>query len=242
MPRRLTDIEIAARIVPTMVRWPAPEVAKTVAWDRLRDGVAALRGLVGVVDSSCLQAEQDQDLSPDGIARRRAALGRQALNELEQFKPFQIAERAVTENIQFLEQRMIDLPKPPTNIADVALAQEIRAYVRSQKSPIDVAAKSISDPRILGAILNAPPFLSGLTDAEFNLVKERARTALHPEQAQMQQWLTKALQELREGIAATKRTLLERCQINAEEDGQSRSTRQPLSGGASAATKTATAA
>ena len=29
MIRRLTDIEIAARVVPTMVRWPSSEVAKT---------------------------------------------------------------------------------------------------------------------------------------------------------------------------------------------------------------------
>ena len=33
------------------------------------------------------------------------------------------------------------------------------------------------------------------------------------DQPQMQQSLTKALNELREGVAATKRVLLERCQI-----------------------------
>ena len=31
--------------------------------------------------------------------------------------------------------------------------------------------KSLSDPRMLGAILNAPAFLSGLTEAEFNVVR-----------------------------------------------------------------------
>ncbi|MCK1354641.1 hypothetical protein IVB56_27225 [Bradyrhizobium sp. CW7] len=34
MSKRLTDIEIAARIVPTMLRWPSE--AKTIAWDKLR--------------------------------------------------------------------------------------------------------------------------------------------------------------------------------------------------------------
>ena len=58
------------------------------------------------------------------------------------------------------------------------------------------------DPRILGALLKAPSCLSGLSDMEFNVVRERACAALHPELAQMQQWLTKALEELREGIAA----------------------------------------
>jgi hypothetical protein len=101
-------------------------------------------------------------------------------------------------------------------LADVALAQEIRQYVRGQKSPIDVAVKSMSDPRILSAILNAPASLSGLSDAEFKLVRERARAALHPEQVKMQQQLTKALDELRAGVAATQRMLLERCEMHEE--------------------------
>jgi hypothetical protein len=93
------------------------------------------------------------------------------------------------------------------------LAQEIRQYISDQKSPIDFAAKSMTDPRVLSAILNAPAFLSGLSDTEWKLVRERARTALHPEQAQMQEWLMKARDELREGVEATKRMLLERCEM-----------------------------
>jgi hypothetical protein len=61
---------------------------------------------------------------------------------------------------------LADLPKPPTQIADVALAQEIRQHVRGQKSPLDFAVKSISDARVVGAVLNAPPFLSGLSETE----------------------------------------------------------------------------
>lgn len=223
MTRRLTVTELAARVVPTAIRWPSREVGKTIAWQRLHDAVEALRGLVRVVDDGCIQAEQDQDLSSDGIARRRKALAHQALSELEQFKPFQIAERAVTENIDYLENKMVDLPKPPNNVADVALAQEVRQYIRGQRSPIDVAAKSVSDPRILGAVLNAPAFLSGLTDTEFNLVRERARTALHPEQAEMQKQLAKSLDDLRGGLEAARRLVRERCQM-----GEDDSIRKPL--------------
>lgn len=42
MAKRLTEIEIATRIVPTMLRWPAE--AKAIAWDKLRGCVEALRG------------------------------------------------------------------------------------------------------------------------------------------------------------------------------------------------------
>ncbi len=78
---------------------------------------------------------------------------------------------------------MVDLPQPRTNVADVALAPEIRQHVRSEKSPIDVAVKSISEPRVGCAILNVPAFLSGLSDTKFNLIRERARTAPDPERA-----------------------------------------------------------
>jgi hypothetical protein len=43
---------------------------------------------------------------------------------------------------------------------------------------------------------------------------DRARKSLHPAQAEMQELLRKALDDLQEGVAATKRAVLERCQLN----------------------------
>jgi hypothetical protein len=48
------------------------------------------------------------------------------LTELANFKPLQAAEKVTLDNIDYLEKKLIDLPQPPTNIADVALAQDIR--------------------------------------------------------------------------------------------------------------------
>lgn len=115
-----------------------------------------------------------------------------------------------------LEKKMTDLPQSPTAVADVMLAQEIRQHIRRQKSRIDVAIKSMSDPRMLGAILTAPACLSGLSDNEWNVVRERARAALHPEQAEMQKQLAKALQDLRGGVEAARRMVRERCQMSQD--------------------------
>ena len=235
---RLTDNEIQTCVVATRIRWP--ETGTTIAWSRLHDCVDALHGLVNTVDLHCVEAEQNRDFSAAGIMRRRTELGRQALTELAKFKPLQAAEKATADNLDHLEKKMVDLPQPPTNVADVALAQEIRSYVARQKSPIDVAVKSMSDPRILSSILNAPAFLSGLSDTEFKVVRERARAALHPEQVQMQQQLTKARDELRAGIAAAKRMLLERCEIR-NDDGQLNSINEPLPRGALTGVKSAVA-
>jgi hypothetical protein len=46
-----------------------------------------------------------------------------------------------------------------------------------------------------------------LNDAEWNAVRERARTALRPQQKEVQQQLAKARDDLRGGVEAAKRPL-----------------------------------
>jgi hypothetical protein len=50
-------------------------------------------------------------------------------------------------------------------------------------------------------------------------VRVRAKT-LHPDETEMQKYLTAALNRVREGVAATKRTLLERCEMREDSEGQ----------------------
>ncbi len=142
MPQqKLSDIQIAARIVPTHLRWP--ERGTTNAWTKAHDCVDALKDLIRDVDVSCVEAEQNPDLSASAIARRRAELGDQTLSKLVNFRSFEVAEKAMTESIDALER--------------------------------------LSD--------------------------------LDPGQALMHQKLMTALKDLREGIEATRRMLLERCKM-----------------------------
>jgi hypothetical protein len=115
----------------------------------------------------------------------------------------------VISDIALLEARMTQIPPAPTNIADVMLSAEIRAHVARQASPIEFALKSVSDARVLGALIHAPAALSGLTDDQLALVRGWAREALHPEQTALQKKLTSALGELKKGLGATKRMIFE---------------------------------
>jgi hypothetical protein len=54
MAERLNNIEIAARIQPTLLRWPAPEIAKAIALDKLREAADSLRALMRLVDDGCI--------------------------------------------------------------------------------------------------------------------------------------------------------------------------------------------
>jgi hypothetical protein len=139
--KRVTDTAIAVRIVPRRLRWSPP--GTDIAWAKAHDCVDALQNHVRKVDLGCLEAEQDRKSLASGIARRRTEVCDKAMAELVNFRPFQIAERVVTDKIDLLERR----------------------------------------------------------------------TGVDAQQAQMQQNLTKALADLREGVEATKRMVLERCKM-----------------------------
>jgi hypothetical protein len=145
---------------------------------------------------------------------------KQAIAELRNFAQLRSAEKWAGEDLKALEKAMDTLPTPPTTVADVALAEEIRRHIASRPSPIDFVTKSINDTRVLGAVLHAPGFLSGLGDAEYNLVKSRAKHAAHPEQVNGIERMTKAVEELRQGVAAAERMILARIGASVDDDGQ----------------------
>lgn len=102
MSRRLSDLEIAVRIVPTMLRWP---LSDSRAWGRLHNGVDALRKILRSLDDACQEIEHDRELNAAAIAQRREKLGRQALEELTTFSLLQSAERAVANEVKQLEPK-----------------------------------------------------------------------------------------------------------------------------------------
>ncbi len=82
--RKLSDTKIKICIVPKRVRWPERDT--TTAWAKAHNCVDALQDFARDVDVSCVEAEQNADLSASAIARRRAELGDQTLSKLVNFR------------------------------------------------------------------------------------------------------------------------------------------------------------
>ena len=99
---KLTETQIAIRIVPKRLRWP--ENGTSTAWTKAHACVDALRDLVRSVDIKCIEVEQSREFSPVDLARRRADVCDQALKKLVSFPAFEIAEQALSENIVALER------------------------------------------------------------------------------------------------------------------------------------------
>jgi hypothetical protein len=109
MTKRLTDNEIAIRIVPTHQRWPKAETS--IAWRRLHECVQQLHDFARNVDNSCIKIEQKRDLGRDEIARLRTDAGQEALKKLANFRPLNIAKQVVTKEIDSLEKREDLIPQ-----------------------------------------------------------------------------------------------------------------------------------
>src|SRR4051794_17194716 len=139
MPKRISETEIAVRIVPTSARWPDNP---SVPWQKLRACVTALMDLARKVDNECDAAEADRGLSAEGIARRRREIAGKALADLGEFAPLKAAESAVATGLVLLEEKMTPLPDVPTELPEAMLAAEIRAHVSKQKDPVEFALKS----------------------------------------------------------------------------------------------------
>ena len=142
MAKRLSDTEIQIRIVPKHLRWPAANAGPV--WYRLHECVKQLHSFVRAVDNNCDEIETKADLGRDGIDRDRAEFGYQALRELANFKPLNIAKQAATREIGLLQ---------------------------------------------------------------------KSGESLTSEQVHFKQILTKAVEELRAGVSATERLVLERCKL-----------------------------
>lgn len=103
MTKRLTDNEIAIRIVPTHLRWP--HAGTSIVWRRLHECVQQLHQFARATDNDCTEIEQRRELSRDEIEQHRTVVGQEALKKLADFRPFDIAKQAATKEIEALEKR-----------------------------------------------------------------------------------------------------------------------------------------
>jgi hypothetical protein len=118
------------------------------------------------------------------------------------------AIRAAESAVAHARQRATDLDKAirgqlvPTR-ADAA-AVEIRTYLRQQKEPLAAANGLVSagDRRSVAAVLDAPPFLSGLTADGQRAIELRARGAFVPDDQGLLEDLNANVPKLERALAS----------------------------------------
>ena len=79
--------------------------------------------------------------------------------------------------------------------------------------------KNATDPVVAAALLTAPPFLSGLSDAELALVKHKVEQHVSPEIAEARTATTKAIKDVEQGWQRAIDKIAERAGLTKASDG-----------------------
>lgn len=193
-----------------------PQLA-VLHWMALRDCVTTLRGQLYDLNRELSAIEDDADLSPQGMARKRADAAVNVLKQLDSFDQLTKAKAEVAKRLGSLNKTMA-LPPIPANVPDAMLAAEIRAHVARQERP-ELWVMNQQDPRILGAVISAPSVLSGMSDADVARAKDLWMNRQHPDQLEEQQKLNAAVGICEQALESAKRLIESRAQLRQDIDG-----------------------
>ena len=214
---KISDTEIGM-ICAFDARWPS--VDTNVAWRHLHDAVTAIRQTVRDADLQISSEEENGDLSTMGKIRAMGNVGLALIAVLQNLPELTRAEASVTRMVEHFAKGST-MPIAPTEVADVLMAQELRAHVAKQKKPkpIDFLLKRKNDACLVAAVMHAPAYLSGLSDEEKNLFIREAEIALFPGASGDKNALLKALDQLRSGVKKAERMIGDRAQLLNTGDG-----------------------
>jgi len=126
---------------------------------------------------------------PRELAKRASTAAEEITRKFDNLLP-QLAKQRDT-----LEKEITKVLHPA--VADEA-AQEIRGHFKSAKAPFDEAAKLLAagEIRTVRALLAAPYYLCGLTEAQQNTLRDQARAKWCPDQSGLSADLTKAIEQV----------------------------------------------
>ena len=212
------DLKIRASICPSAESWPQDDYSVSLAsdtptikgerhWSGLKSAVEVARQAASKADEQFAAIDDDKSLSPKGKVNRKREVGVAALSALEKDASLSQGRAAVDQQLTRWNKELGVAPKPPTNIAEVAQLAEIRAHIAGIKqNRVGFVMEHANDPRVVAAVLGGPPFLSGLTDTEFEVAKAQIAKRVAPEVVAAKEKTLRAMAEIERGwrTAATR--------------------------------------
>lgn len=191
------ELQLRATIVPQQARWPAPEF---LHWQKLHAAADEARDRLRRAYVLMDEIDRNPDLSPEGKERQTKEAAVQSIANFEASKSLARAREAVAYVMDQWKAKMGTVVKPPSNIAEATVHAQIRDRCTDMKDGrMGFLEKNATDPVVAAALLTAPPFLSGLSDAELALVRHKVEQHVSPEIAAARDATLKAMKEAEAG-------------------------------------------
>ena len=196
-------LRIKAAVCPSKDRWPAPDVQVSIMGDNptIFDGMLHWSALHAAVDDArdrvtkafakMAAIDGDRNLSPAGRDLKKREIVDAAIAGFEKAKTLATARDAVASQISKWDEQLGLTPQQPGTFGDAMIQAEIRSHLASLKGGDRMAFIDAHATEVAAAVISAPPFLSGLTPAELNIVKQRIEARANPEIAEAKVATTK---------------------------------------------------
>ena len=178
--RETRAMDIASRIAPKMASWPVN--TEYVHWTRVVNATEEARARLAAYFAARDEIEGDPRLTAAGKAEEKRKAAQKALLGFAKSKALSRAEESVDGVMSKWDDQLKAALKPAANEVEAALHGEIRRYVAGLKDKQRLAflEQNASDPIVAAAVLEAPPFLTGLTSAEAAMIKHKIEASVLP--------------------------------------------------------------
>ena len=192
------DLKLRMMIIPEQAKWHEPRFTH---WQKLHEAADEARQRVAKAFSAMDQIDHNSDLTPEGKAKECRKIAERGVAQAKASKTLESARAAVTRQMQTWANKLSEVIKPAEDVHTATLHSEIRNRVANmtKEDRLTFLQKNGGDPLIASALLLAPAFLSGLTEAEFTMVSGKVERGVispkcpRPRPPQRGPWLTQSV-------------------------------------------------
>ena len=157
------SLGLRASICPNLERWPTD----TTHWAALHRAGGEMRTIVSKGLKEIAAVDADKRLSAEGKREKKREIARQALNQLQEPGSVLKAREAVMDQMKRWAVKVSTHIKPAEDHVVAVLHAQCREKISGMKEGrVKFLQQYATDPVVASALLEAPPFLSGLSEGE----------------------------------------------------------------------------
>jgi len=205
-------------LFPTASAWPSEYVHQKALLAATNECGALVREAHAELD----KIDGSRDLTSEAKKRQRAELATELIAKLEASKALTRAREAVDYVLQKYEAKINSNLKPATDPQTVGVHAQIRGQLHAMKDVkerMSFFGRNGSDLTLISAALSAPPYVSGLSDAEVALLRKKLEQHARPEIVDERDFVHKALTEVERGFRAARARIAKRGGLEKAPDG-----------------------
>lgn len=213
--KNFAELELKT-ICPNADQWPIEYMHQQTLVAAAKEARAFLRDAYAKLDA----VDANRDLTPEGKRRQRAELGNEIIVMMQTSKTPERIREAVDQVLRKYQAKIDANLKRATDPHEEAVYGQIRDRLFNMKEGrLSWLEKNIDDT-LIGAVLTAPAYVSGLTEAEYQLVKLQLERRAPPEIIEGRAFTQKASTEIERGWRAVIARVGERAGLTQGPDGK----------------------